>query len=91
MVKHEEDTTTWSSVWWPFDIFTLPISDGAKVTLLKAMEHTTPPEEDGRGIQSGAYGKCYPTTAWLAERRGLSPRTIERHTKQIRKALGGLW
>lgn len=90
-IVDEEGVTAWSNVWWQFDIFTLKIPDSAKITLLKAMEHYGSPEEDKHGNQIGDYPKVYPSTAWLVEHRGLTPQTIRRHTRQIRKALGGLW
>lgn len=87
----EDGVTAWSNVFWEFDIFTLKIPDTAKITLMKAMQHTLPPEEDDKGNQVGPYVHAYPTTAWLVEQRGMTPQTIRRHTRQIRKALGGLW
>ena len=85
-----EKTTAWSGVWWPFDVFTLAISDSAKITLLVAMEHQTRPEPT-RENECPDWEKSYPTTEWLVERRGLSRWTIRRHTNEIREALGGLW
>ena len=86
-IGDEADVTAWSNVWWGFDIFTLKIPDTAKITLLKAMEHY------GEEVinEHGDRYKSYPSTAWLVEQRGLTPQTIRRHTRQIRKALGGLW
>ena len=86
-IVDEEGVTAWSNVWWQFDIFTLKIPDTAKITLLKAMEHW------GEEVinEYGDRRKSYPTTAWLVEQRGLTPQTIRSHTRQIRKALGGLW
>jgi hypothetical protein len=83
--------TYYANAGWDFDIVSLNIPDSAKITLIAAMSHTVGPEEDGQGQQVGPYIHKYPSTAWLVKRRGMTPQTIRRHTRQIRKALGGLW